>query len=97
MESIFFYFKETPLEPNNKFTLDFSNTESIYQISFSTENVYHITTMNRNLVIANECGDLLGEIKELPRKSWLLSEEGPAYQFDLSLLRLAFYFPGMKH
>ena len=22
--------------------------------------------------------------------------KGPAYQFDLSLIRLAFYFPGMK-
>ena len=69
MEPIFFYFKETPLEPNNKFTLDFSNTESIYQIHFSIEIVYHITTMNHNLVIVNEYGDLLGEIKELPIKS----------------------------
>ena len=69
MEPIFFYFKETPLEPNNKFTLDFSNTESIYHINFSIEIVYHITTMNHNLVIVNEYGDLLGEIKELPIKS----------------------------
>ena len=34
MESIYFYFKETPLDTNNKFTLDFSNTELIYQIKF---------------------------------------------------------------
>ena len=24
-------------------------------------------------------------------------EKGPGYQFDWSLLRLAFYFPGIKH
>ena len=27
----------------------------------------------------------------------MLLEKRPAYQFDLSLLRLAFYFPDMKH
>ena len=53
--------------------------------------------MNCNLVIANDYGDLLDNIKELSTKSRLLIEKGPAYQFDLSLLRLAFYFPGMKH
>ena len=58
MEPIFFYFKETPLEAKNKFTLDFSNTELIYQINFSTKNVYYKTTMNCNLVIANDYGDL---------------------------------------
>ena len=53
--------------------------------------------MNCNLVIANDYGDLLDNIKELSTKSRLLIEKGPAYQFDLSLLRLAFYFSGMKH
>ena len=45
MEPIFFYFKETPFESNNKFALDFSNTKLIYEINFSTENDYYITTM----------------------------------------------------
>ena len=79
MEPIFFYFKEMPLEANNK---DFSNTELVYQINFSNENDYYITTMNCNLVIANNYGKLLDNIKELSTKSRLLLEKGSAYQFD---------------
>ena len=97
MEPIFFYFKETPLEATNNFTLDFSIPELIYQINFFTENDYCVTTMNYNLVIMNDYGDLLDDIKELFPKSRLLLEKGAAYQFDLPLLRLAFYFPGMRH
>ena len=44
MEPIFFYFKEPPLEANNKFMLDFANTELVYQINFPKENEYYITT-----------------------------------------------------
>ena len=96
MEPIFFYFKETPLEANNKFTLDFSDTELVYQINFSNENDYHVTTMNYNLVIMNDYGDLLDDIKELSTKSLLLLEKRPAYQFDLSLIKLALSFSGME-
>ena len=46
MEPIYFYFKETPLDEDNKFTLDFSNTEFAYQINLSPKNCYYITTMN---------------------------------------------------
>ena len=74
MEPIFFYFKETLLQANNKFTLDFSSMELIYQINFSTEYDYYITTMNCNLIIANDYGDLLNDIKELSTKSRLLLE-----------------------
>ena len=80
MEPIFFYFKEAPLEANNKYLLDFSNTELIYQTNFSTKNVYHITAMNLNLVIAKDYGDLLDDIKEFSTKSRLLLEKEPAYQ-----------------
>ena len=59
MEPIFFYLKETPFKANDKFMLDFSNTELVYQINFSTENDYYITTMNCSLVIANNYDDLL--------------------------------------
>ena len=52
--------------------------------------------MNCNLVIANDYGDLLEDIKKLSTKSRLLLEEGAAYQFDLSLLTLAFSYPSMK-
>ena len=64
MEPIFFYFNETKVESNRKFTLDFLNTELIYQINFSTENDYYITSMNCNLVIANDYGNLLNSNKE---------------------------------
>ena len=46
MEPIYFYFKETPLDTNNKFKLDFSNTELVYQINLSPKNGYYITTIN---------------------------------------------------
>ena len=69
MEPMFFYFIGTLLEANNKFTLDFASTELIYQINFSTENDYYITTINCNLVIVNEYGDLLEDIKELSTRS----------------------------
>ena len=91
MEPIFFYLKETPLEANNKFTLDFSNTELIYQINISTKNDYYIATINCNLVIVNDYGDLIDDIRDLSTKSRLLLEKGPAHQFDLPLLRLAFF------
>ena len=60
MEPVFFYFEETPIGVDNRFTLDFSNTELIYLIKFSTENDYHITTMNCNLVIARILESLTG-------------------------------------
>ena len=96
MEPISFYFKEMPLEANNKFTRDFWNTELVFQIKFSTENDYYITTVNCNLVIANDYGDLLDDVRELSTKSRLLLEKGPAYQFDLSLIELELSFPGME-
>ena len=69
MEPIFFCFKETPTGVDNKFTLDFSNTELIYQINVSNENDYYITTMNCNLIISNDYGGLLDGIKKLSTKS----------------------------
>ena len=95
METIFFYFKETPLGLDNRFTLDFSNTQLIYQINLLTYNFY-ITTMNCNLVLANDYGRLLDDIKKLLTKSRLLLEKQAEYQFDLSLVELALSFPGME-
>ena len=69
MKPIFFYFKEIPLEANNKLTLDFSNMKLIYQINFPLENDYYITTMNCNLVIVNNYGDVIDNIKKLSRKN----------------------------
>ena len=36
-EPIFIYFKEIELDDNNKFTLNFPNTEIIYEIDFLTK------------------------------------------------------------
>ena len=69
MEPIYFYFKQTTLDANNKLTLDFSNTELVYQKKFSPKNDYYITTMNCNLIIANDYGDLTQDIKDLSEKS----------------------------
>ena len=96
MKRIFFYFKEMLLGIDNRFTLDFSNTELNYQINFSTENDYYITTMNSNSVIANSYGRLLDDIKKLSTKSQLLLEKGAAYQLNLSLVELTLSFPGME-
>ena len=96
METIFFYFRETPIDINNKFTLNFSNTELISQIIFSTKNDYYITTTNCNLAIANDLDDRLKNIKELSEKGCLLLEKGPAYQFDLCQIQLPFFRQGLE-
>ena len=75
IELIFFYFKETPIDVNNWFTLDFSKTELIYQIIFSTENDYYITTMNCKSVIANNFGDRLKDIKDLSEKCRFIAKK----------------------
>ena len=82
--------EETSIDVNNRFLLDFSKTELIYQIIFSTENDYYITTMNCNSVIANDYCDRLKDIKDLSEKCRLLLTNGPAYQFDLSCFALGF-------
>ena len=70
MEPIYFYFKETMLDTNNKFTLDFSNTELVYQINFSPKiDYYYIKTMNCNLIIANDYGNVTQDINDIPEKS----------------------------
>ena len=77
--------------------MDFSNTELIYQINFSIKNGYCITTMNCDLVIANDYGRLLDDIKKLSTKSRLFLEKGAVYQFDLSLVEFALSFPIFSH
>ena len=51
MKLIFIYLKEIKLGDNNKFTLDFSNTEIIYEIDFLMKNDYYITSLNCELII----------------------------------------------
>ena len=91
IEPIYFYFKETPLDANNRFRLDFSNTELVYQINFSPKNDYHITTMNCNLTITNDFGNATQDIKDLSEKSRLLLEKGPPYQLKLAFVYLHYF------
>ena len=96
MEPIFFYLKETPFKANDKFMLDFSNTELVYQINFSTENDYYITTMNCNLVIANNYGDLLHDIYKtvfIKKPVVITKRTSISIQFIFDWIRLS--FPGM--
>ena len=96
MQPIYFYFKETLLDANNKFTVDFSNTELVYHINFCPKNDYNITTMNCNLIIANSCGDVTQDIKDLSEKSRLLLEKGADYHFTLAFVYLLYYYPSLK-
>ena len=89
MESVFIYFKEIGSDENNKFMLEFSQTDQICKVHFSREKDYFITSMNSNLDLQEDLKNtnVLDEIKELSEKSRLLLEKGPAYQM---ILRLCF-------
>ena len=66
MKPIFIYFKEIPLDQNNRFTLYFSNTDIVYEIHFSSNNDYFLTSMNCNLDLFKDFeahGDLFDDIK----------------------------------
>ena len=52
--------------------------------------------MNCNLVIANDYGRLLDDIKKLSTKIRFWLEKRAAYQFNLSSVELALSFPGME-
>ena len=65
--------------------LDFSQTEVIYQIRFSTEKDYHITSMNCNLIIHDDYEHVSDEIKQLSEKNNLLLEKSP--NFFLKLMK----------
>ena len=65
--------------------LDFSQTEVGYQIRFSTEKDYYITSMNFNLIIHNDYEHVSDEIKQLSEKNNLLLEKSP--DFFLKLMK----------
>ena len=81
MEPIFFWFKETPLGVDNRFTLDFSNTELIYQINVSTEKD-----------IAKYYGGLLDVIKKFLTKSRLLLEKRSSISVRFIFSRISIIF-----
>ena len=67
----------------NKYVLDFLQTEVGYQIRFSTEKDYYITSMNFNLIIHDDYEHVSDEIKQLSKKSNLLLEKGPDCFFKI--------------
>ena len=85
-EADFICFKEIELDDNDKFTLDFSNTEIIYEIDVLTKNDYCITSLNCDLIVKENNDDKSKLIKDLSEKSRLLLEKGPPYQNDNEIL-----------
>ena len=78
------YFKEIVLDENNKFMLDFSQTDQIYKVHFSPKKDYFITSMNCNIDIQEGIkNSVFDEIKELSKKSRLLLKKGPVYRNDI--------------
>ena len=84
MNPIFIYFKEIELDDNNKFTVDFSNTEIIYEMDFLTKNDDYITSLNSDLIVKEHNDNKSKLIKDLSEKSRLLLEKGPAYQNNIN-------------
>ena len=90
MKPILIYFKEIALNKNNKFTLEFSQTDQIYKVHFSPRKDYFITSMNCDLNLEQDIKNdgVLDDIKVLSEKSQLLLEKGPAYQNDIKTIYL---------
>ena len=51
MRPILIYFRETHLDENNKFTLDFSDHEFVQDIKFLSKNKYYITSLNEKNIL----------------------------------------------
>ena len=68
MKPMFIYFKEILLDQNNRFTLNFSNTDIVYEIHFSSNSDSFLTSMNCNLDLFKDfeahC-DLFDDIKKI--------------------------------
>ena len=91
----FIYFKEIALNENNKFTLEFYQTDQIYKVHFSPKKDYFITSMNCDLNLEQDIKNdgVLDEVKEPSEKSRLLLEKGPTYQNDIKTLYLWWGLP----
>ena len=74
MRPILIYFRETRLDENNKFTLDFSDHEFVQEIKFLSKNKY-ITSLNCKLKLKEYIHED-EKIKKLSAKSRLLLKKG---------------------
>ena len=92
MRPILIYFRETHLDENNKFTLDFSDHEFVQEIEFLSKNKYYITSLNCKLKL-KEYIHKDEKIKKLSAKSRpVLLEKGPAL-----MLKLEWYIKDSNH
>ena len=96
MKPIFIYFKEIELDDNNKFTVDFSNTEIIYEMDFLTKNDDYITSLNSDLIVKEHNDNKSKLIKDLSEKSRLLLEKCPSYQNDINEISYFIRATGLK-
>ena len=92
MRLILIYFRETPLEETNKFTLDFSDQGHVQPIDFLSKETYYIATLNCKLKIKEYIHED-GKVKKLSEKSSLLHEKGPSYLYNIDnvVLKSAWY------
>ena len=67
MRPVLIYFRETPLEEINKFTLDFSGQGHVQTIDFLSKETYYTATLNCKLKIKEYIHED-GKVKKLPEK-----------------------------
>ena len=87
MRPLLIYFREAHLDENNKFTLDFSDHESVQEIEFLSKNKYNITSLNCKLKLKEHIHED-EKIKKLSAKSRRLLEKGTTYLCDIDYLML---------
>ena len=87
MGPVLIYFKETHLNENNKFTLDFSDHKFVQETEFLSENKYYIATLNCKLKVEEYIYETK-KIKDLYSKSRVLLEKGPTVLCDIDYLTL---------
>ena len=87
MKPVFIYFRKVPFNDNNKFVLDFSDEELLQRVYFSKKTDYHITSLDRNLILKEYIKkDKEKMIEGLSAKSRLLLQKGTAYQNNIGWL-----------
>ena len=87
MRPILIYFRETHLDENNKFTLDFSDHEFVQEIEFLSKNKYYITSLNCKLKLKKYIYED-EKFKKLSAKSKVLLEKGAQYLCNIDYLML---------
>ena len=75
MRPVLIYFRETHLDENNKFTLDFSDHEFVQETEFLSKNKYYVTSLNCKLKLKEYIHDKDEKIKKLSGKSRFLLKE----------------------